>query len=89
MKPKHTNLFSILGLHSTPWSVRIYLLLVLLFTALVVITLLPGAPAGLWTLASDGLKTVLGALLGALSIIREQQLRQTRLEAVRQCDEAR
>ena len=80
MKPLHKNLFSILGLNNIPWSIRVYLLLVLLLTALVVITLLPSAPVGLWPLASDGLKTVLGALLGALSMAREQQLK--KIEAI-------
>ena len=74
MKPNPKDLFNVLGLDQAPWSVRVYIILVILFAMLVLVTALPGIPHGMATLAADGLKTVLGALLGALSLSREHRI---------------
>ncbi len=66
-------MFERLGLHHTPWVIRIYLALLLLLTLLVLLANPPST--NLWSLASEGFKTVLAALLGALSVAGENHLR--------------
>ena len=75
MRSRDKNLFTTLGLDQAPWSVRVYLVLLVLFAVLVLVAAFPGGPVGLSSLASDGLKTVLGALLGALSSGQGRRLR--------------
>jgi len=85
----NSSVFSELGLAKMPWVVRAYIFLLLVFTFLLVFsamdTGLSGAGATrevieslprtkLFSLASDGLKTVLGALLGSLSLAAERRL---------------
>jgi hypothetical protein len=69
-----------LGIRSTPWVIRVYLALFLcLLLVLVFTSKTPPSPLSrdavealpstkLFALAADGLKTVLGALLGSLSV---------------------
>ena len=68
-----------------PWVARVYFLLIVLFGIVLIFSAIAahrlGIPddklpdsdlyAKLFTLASDGLKTVLGALLGSLSLAAE------------------
>ena len=70
-------MFERLGLQHAPWFIRIYLILVLLFGILVLVSIVPPA-SGLWMLASEGLKTTLAALLGALSVAGERLRGDTR-----------
>ena len=67
-------MFDRLGLQHTPWVIRVYLMLILLFAAMVLLATFPQSKA-LWPLASEGLKTVLAALLGALSVAGGAHLR--------------
>ena len=70
-----------------PWAIRVYIGLFAMFTGLLLIaffgaknlaTLPETHPiAKLFSFASDGLKTVLGALLGSLSLATEHYFRQT------------
>lgn len=66
MKPRW-DLFAALGLSSLPWVARVYLVLVVIFAALLLLSSLPALAVHLLPVASDGLKLVLAALLGALS----------------------
>jgi len=61
------DLFAKLGLPSLPGVTRVYLVLVVLFAALVLLSSVPALTVPIGPVASDGLKTVLAALLGALS----------------------
>lgn len=58
-----------------PWVIQVYLVLLFVFTLLAVAAARPVGSADLQSLASDGLKTVLAALLGALSHAGERQFR--------------
>jgi hypothetical protein len=67
-----------------PWVARIYFLLVMVFLAVLIWTSTRQGPnplpdndlhSKLFTLCADGLKTVLGALLGSLSLAAESMWR--------------
>lgn len=58
-----------------PWCIRVYLLVLVLFVGLVLISAVHDPMEQLWVLASDGVKTTLGALLGTLSLLAESRLR--------------
>ena len=68
------DVFSSLGLARIPWVIRVYLVLVSAFGALVLLSVTPLVSGALLSLASDGLKMVLAALLGALSQAGESRL---------------
>ena len=59
-------MFERMGLEQTPWAVRVYLFLVLLFSLLLLVAAVPGL-SHLRELVSEAMQTVLSALLGALS----------------------
>jgi len=61
------DLFAKLGLSSLPGVSRVYLVLVMVFVVLLLLSSVPRLGVHLEPVASDGLKTVLAALLGALS----------------------
>jgi len=61
------DIFAAMGLSSLPWITRVYLVLVFVFAVLVLLSSLPPFTANLGTVASESLKMVLAALLGALS----------------------
>jgi hypothetical protein len=61
------DFFMILGLPQLPWVTRTYLVLVFIFAVLILFSCLPPFSEHLEPVASEGLKTVLAALLGALS----------------------
>lgn len=63
------------GRGGLPWVIKVYLVLLFIFALLAVVAALPVGLTGLQPLSSDGLKTVLAALLGALSHAGERQLR--------------
>ena len=77
----------ILKSEKVPWAVRVYIGLFVMFVCLLLTAFfgmrdLPSvsdtSPAvKLFSFASDGLKTVLGALLGSLSVATEHYFRQT------------
>ncbi len=77
MNPQR-DIFSALGLAGIPWVIRVYLVLVSAFGALLLLSATPLVSAGLLGLASDGLKMVLAALLGALSQAGEIRFRRKR-----------
>jgi len=66
MKPER-DLFAKLGLTNLPLVTKIYLVLVILFAILLVLSSLPGLDLDMGPTVAEGLKTVLAALLGALS----------------------
>lgn len=66
-------MFEQLGLQQTPWVIRVYLVLLLIFAVLVLVAHIPGL-TNLWGLASKGLETVLAALLGALSALASNRV---------------
>jgi hypothetical protein len=77
----------VFGVSEMPWVIRVYLLLFAIFALLLIVMVLRpfGAIASpvdeqlstkVVELASDGLKTVLGALLGSLSLAAEETWRQ-------------
>lgn len=74
MKSRKADLFSWIGLEGVPWTIRVYLYLVALFLALILATASVEGSSSLETLAEDGLKMVLGALLGSLNLMREHRL---------------
>ncbi|HVG06169.1 MAG TPA: hypothetical protein VNM67_00525 [Thermoanaerobaculia bacterium] len=65
------DFFSMLGLSDLPWVARVYLVLVVVFAVLLLLSSVPALAVHLVPVASDGLKMVLGALLGALSQAEE------------------
>ncbi len=69
------DIFSILGLDGCPWIVRVYFVMLVLFMIFVWASAWPIVPERFGTLAADGLKTTLGALLGALSLAGDRRLR--------------
>ncbi len=74
MKPTRADLFGRIGLEGVPWTIRVYLYLVVLFLALTLATAFLNVSSSLGTLAEDGLKMVLGALLGSLALMRDCQV---------------
>jgi hypothetical protein len=68
------DIFTAIGLSSLPWVTRVYLVLVFVFAILVLLSSLPALAANLGAVASEGLKMVLAALLGALSQAGEDRL---------------
>ncbi len=70
------------GIARMPWVARVYLLLLLIFGGLLVFSVVQTSPIAnppethpavkLFSIASDGLKTVLGALIGSLSLAAER-----------------
>ena len=66
---KGRNIFEQLGLGSIPWVIRVYLVLVLSFLTLFIVLSFGDKSMGAINFAAEGLKTVLAALLGALSQI--------------------
>ena len=69
------------GVEKMPWVIRVYLLLFFAFMVMLLTPLFSGfqstvnndAVALITSIAADGLKLVLGALLGSLSIAAEAQ----------------
>ncbi len=59
------DVFKALGLSSLPWVARVYLLLVVVFAVLLLASSVPGLAVHLGSVASEGLKMVLAALLGS------------------------
>ncbi len=64
------------GLKKMPWVIRVYILLLVFMGALLLVG--AGFPAGevnpeLFSLADDGLKLVLGAVLGSLSMATQKE----------------
>lgn len=77
---RRPNIFELVGLDEAPWAIRIYILVVFGFLLLLIVaSALPVALgfARLGEVASDGLKTALAALLGALSQARATRRRHT------------
>ncbi len=68
------DLFRYIGLGSTPWAIRAYIMLLVFFTLLSFVASQSPMTASLATLAMDGLKSVLGALLGSLALVGEKRL---------------
>ena len=70
------------GLGRLPWVIRVYILILVVFAGLLIFSVVQtsavAAPAEsnlavkLFGLAADGLKTVLGALIGSLSLAGER-----------------
>ncbi len=73
MNPEKTNLFTWMGLESVPWRIRVFLLLVALFLLLLLATAFLDLSSSVAGLAEDGLKMVLGALLGSLALTRKRR----------------
>ena len=69
------------GVRNMPWVIRVYLLLFFAFIGMLLLPLLTifqstGSDSALITsIAADGLKLVLGALLGSLSLAAEATLK--------------
>ncbi len=75
------------GINKMPWFIRVYLLLFFVFCALLIFSVLVSTnsvikdyseenPAiKLFSLSMDGLKIILGALMGALSLAVEKNLK--------------
>lgn len=61
------DLFARLGLANLPWATRVYLILLVIFASMLMLSSLPALDLGMGPAAAEGLKTVLAALLGALS----------------------
>lgn len=71
-----------------PWAIRVYIGLFVMFLVLLLVAVfstwnMPTVPdthpsAKLFSFATDGLKTVLGALLGSLSLATEHYFRRER-----------
>jgi hypothetical protein len=74
-----------------PWVIRAYFVLFILFVLLLVFSVSRSTPQGLsreaiealpatklFSIASDGIKTVLGAVLGSLSLAGEARFRKQR-----------
>lgn len=75
MENKHRRgMFAFLGLTRLPWVARVYLILVFMFTALVILSAWPVLGTPLGPIASESLKMVLAALVGALSQAGERRL---------------
>ena len=68
-----------LAIMNMPWVIRVYIFLILVIVGILLVVFLQGNPnqfgEPLFALASDALKTVLGALIGALSMAGEKILR--------------
>lgn len=80
-KRRRKDLFEVLGLARLPSMPRVYLVLIFTFLGLALLSSLPvfeGSSLG--TLAVEGLKTVLAALLGSLSQLGQGGLARTRRE---------
>lgn len=63
------HFFMRFGLAQIPWVIGMYVFLVFIFATLLLVSCLPPFSQHLGPVAADGLKTVLAALLGALSQI--------------------
>jgi hypothetical protein len=77
MASRRRNLFDTLGLSMLPWVVRIYLVLLFIFASLALLSSLPIFAGSLRSVAVEGLKMLLAALLGALSQFGDGRLRST------------
>ncbi len=73
MDSTKTDFFTSIGLEAVPWTVRVYLLLIAFFLSLRLATAFLDSSTSLCVLAEDGLKMILGALLGSLALIRERR----------------
>lgn len=59
--------FDKVGLGQLTWVIRVYLCLLLFFSALLFISAVPNVPEEASSLAIEGIKTIIAVLLGALS----------------------
>ena len=67
-----TDIFHWLGLSPVPWSIRVYLILLVLFSAWILIAAYLNLAPSVQDLLEDAVQMILGALLGALALISEQ-----------------
>ena len=74
MNSEKPNLLSWIGLGGVPWTIRVYLFLLVLFVSLILATAFLDLSSSLGTLVEDGFKMVLGGLLGSLALMRERQV---------------
>jgi hypothetical protein len=75
-----TDIADLFGIRNMPVAARVFLLLFLIFTGLLVFAVMQGTTNNanadkLFSVSTDGLKTVLGAIVGSYTTARAAQAR--------------